>query len=98
MKRLTILAFLAAIGLLALGCGEGSASGGSVVGGGGATPVTVGSDGYTTATEYEDPTTGETTDKISDIKSDGTGATPPTAPSFYSVSQAASVPTPPVTR
>ncbi|MDR2153135.1 MAG: hypothetical protein LBO72_09960 [Helicobacteraceae bacterium] len=93
MKKLTALAFLAALGLFALGCGEESAKGGSVVGSGnsavdggsndgGSTPPVVGDDGYSTSTEYEDPASGEKTNKISDIVSDGTGATPPAAPTF----------------
>jgi hypothetical protein len=93
MKKLTVLAFLAALGLFALGCGESTASG-SVVGNGSSRPVSGGNGGelpspnvdsetgYTTETTFQDPATGETTNKISEIKSDGTGATPPPAPTF----------------
>ncbi|MDR2033271.1 MAG: hypothetical protein LBP89_01380 [Helicobacteraceae bacterium] len=92
MKKLTVLAFLAALGLFALGCGESTASGSVVVGGSRSAVGNSGASmeapnvdpntGYTTSTTYQDPATGETTNRISDIKSDGTGATPPAAPTF----------------
>ncbi|MDR1451505.1 MAG: hypothetical protein LBI57_04125 [Helicobacteraceae bacterium] len=106
MKKLTVLAMLAALGLFAIGCGDQAASGGSVVGGSsgskkvggsgdsGDKPVLVGD--YTDKTIYVDPATGENFEKIGDIVGDGTGATPPVAPTFVRVNGAAPIPAPPL--
>ncbi|GHV04652.1 hypothetical protein AGMMS50229_06470 [Campylobacterota bacterium] len=89
MKKLTVLAFLAALGLLIAGCGEEGASYG---GGKTKTDGTTLTDleistlpdegGFTHSTGFIDPETGEVVKKIGDIKASATGATPPTAPTI----------------
>jgi hypothetical protein len=101
MKKLTVLAFLAALGLFALGCGDAELTSGSYNSAGGTNggktvdltdPVDAGN-GYTNNTVLIDPETGEKTNSISDIKSDGTGATPPLAPTYVR-SNGSTTPTP----
>ena len=96
MKRVTILAFLAAFGLLATGCGDGESTGSSLLGGN-SNPLAPDSSGFTHSTQLVDENN-NTFDNITKIKSDATGETPPAAPTFvkYATGVVASVPAPPV--
>lgn len=92
MKRLSVIAFLAALGLLVAGCGGGGGGGGSSVKkpNPGPTPVAncpagqvcTDSSGFTTATYFIDPVTGAKVSQISKISSSATGSIPPQAPSY----------------
>lgn len=95
MKRLNVIAFLAALGLLFAGCGGGGGGSSSAV----TKPVTdntkpkptvncaegavcTDENGFTTATYYIDPETGKKVSLISQISSSATGTVPPRAPSY----------------
>jgi hypothetical protein len=97
MKRLSVIAFLAALGLLAAGCGGGGGGGSSSVASSGTTntvtdntvndettthTVETNSAGFTTETKFIDPQTGEVVARISELSASATGSTPPRAPSY----------------
>ncbi len=93
MKKLSVIAFLAALGLLVAGCGGGGSSSSSSVASSGQSggntqtssedvTVQTGSSGFTTETKFIDPETGKVVSRISEITSSATGDTPPRAPSF----------------
>ncbi|GHS89997.1 hypothetical protein FACS189487_11220 [Campylobacterota bacterium] len=105
MKKLRVLAFLAALGLGVLGCGDAVESGSGAWGGssGGEVPagtssadadklIEVDEKGNTTNTIFLDPDTGKSVEKLSDIKSSATGDTPPNAPTFARKAGSESVP------
>lgn len=96
MKRLSVIAFLAALGLLFAGCGGGGGSSSVAKGNTGgnsncpAGQVCTNSAGFTTNTIFTDGE--QSTSSISKIVSSATGDVPPTAPSFKRVSGVATAP------
>lgn len=93
MKRLSVIAFLAALGLLVAGCGGGGGGGSSVkkpvvdddkkpTVNCSAGQVCTDSSGFTTSTYFIDPVTGAKVSQISKISSSATGSIPPQAPSY----------------
>ena len=90
MKRLSALAFVTALVLTGCGGGGGSSSAAGVSNGSSDIQVKTDSQGFSTETKFVDEN-GNVVTHISDIRSDATGATPPTAPSVGGKSSAPAI-------
>lgn len=96
MKRLSVVAFLAALGLLVAGCGGGGGSSSAAASGSKNCPageVCVNAAGFTTDTIFTDGE--QTASSISKFVSSATGEVPPTSPSYKRVSGVAVAPSAP---
>lgn len=99
MKKLTVVAFLAALGLTMAGCGGGGGSSSATSSGGtsfsGGITIKTDSEGFSAETKFVDES-GAVTSRISEIKSVATDDTPPDAPTFARSKGSVQTPTAPV--